>query len=239
MTITTGTTDTTTTTDGTWVLADAAGREAVVCRSGQRITITAAGPDAFHTRADTSDTLTGDALVILPRAGEEITIDVPGLNVRGLWVGLETLPYVVGEVAFHALVNGHTHRYTAPSAATLDARTIAVRPATPILHAALTALAAQIHERQENAREHEARMDRLVTDAHTYADDNSLCERFDEFMEEHGLPRRVRDYSLRVEVTVYLTRSGSTVEDAIESIERSDVREAMDQSSFDFEVEQD
>lgn len=49
---------------------------------------------------------------------------------------------------------------------------------------------------------HEARLEAIVDAAHEYADDNSLCERFDAFMEEQGLRGRRADYDVEVDVTV-------------------------------------
>ena len=57
---------------------------------------------------------------------------------------------------------------------------------------------------------HAADMQALVADAHQWADDNELCSTFDEFMEEHGLPARLRDWVVQVEVPITLE---FTVED--------------------------
>lgn len=46
--------------------------------------------------------------------------------------------------------------------------------------------------------------------AHRWADDNKLGLIFDEFMEEHGLPARLRDWTVNVEVPITLEL---TVED--------------------------
>lgn len=48
----------------------------------------------------------------------------------------------------------------------------------------------------------EARLEAIVDAAHEYADENSLCERFDEFMEEQGLRGRRAEYDVEVDVTV-------------------------------------
>lgn len=85
--------------------------------------------------------------------------------------------------------------------------------------------------REEGRREAEQRhaefMDRLVRDAHEYANDNDLCGVFDEFMESHGLPRRTRDY--RVEFRVSFT--SSTVVEASSSDEAAELV-ADDPSSY-------
>lgn len=79
---------------------------------------------------------------------------------------------------------------------------------------------------------HESAMDKLVADAHEWADDNDLCSRFDDFMEEHNLPTRLKDYD--VEVSVRLTErvtvrvSGVRDSDAAEQrVDHDDVEEAL------------
>lgn len=57
---------------------------------------------------------------------------------------------------------------------------------------------------------HKNDMESLVAAAHRWADENELCSGFDEFMEEHGLPARLRDWIVKVEVPITLE---STVED--------------------------
>jgi len=47
-----------------------------------------------------------------------------------------------------------------------------------------------------------ARLESIVDAAHQYADDHDLCERFDEFMVEHGLRPRRRDYIVELDATV-------------------------------------
>ena len=67
-------------------------------------------------------------------------------------------------------------------------------------------------EAREKALEakHKNDMEALVADAHQWADENELCSAFDEFMEEHGLPARLRDWTVKVEVPITLE---FTVED--------------------------
>jgi hypothetical protein len=51
-------------------------------------------------------------------------------------------------------------------------------------------------------RQHESRLERIVDAAHEYAEENSLCERFDEFMVRQGLRPRSRDWVCVVDATV-------------------------------------
>lgn len=57
---------------------------------------------------------------------------------------------------------------------------------------------------------HDTRLERIVESAHEYADENSLCERFDDFMMENGLRPRSREYVCVVDATVRvrITASG-------------------------------
>ncbi|WP_213578578.1 hypothetical protein [Rhodococcus sp. USK13] len=73
-------------------------------------------------------------------------------------------------------------------------------------------------------REHEQRIESLVDDAHTWADENSLCGQFDRFMDEHGLRSRSREYvvecavTLTAKVSVRVSASDSSAaEDRVES----------------------
>lgn len=235
--MTTSTPETVTT---AWVLSDAAGREAINCNSGRRATIVLANPDAFYLREEPGQAAPLDSVVLLPRLGEEVRIDALGSPVEGRWLGVDDISPGPDAVTFHVLVGDRVHTREAPVAETLDARTTVVRAATPETREAMTALAAQISLRQEVTRRHENRMQRLVEDAHEYATDHDLCERFDDFMHDHGLPRRSHDYELRVEIntTIYLTRSGTSLDDAISSVETAEVVDALNLSSSDYEVEE-
>ena len=80
-------------------------------------------------------------------------------------------------------------------------------------------------EAREKALEikHKNDMEALVADAHQWADENELCSVFDEFMEEHGLPARLRDWTVKVEVPITLeftVEDMSNAEDARKEGER-------------------
>ena len=80
-------------------------------------------------------------------------------------------------------------------------------------------------EAREKALEikHKNDMEALVADAHQWADENELCSVFDEFMEEHGLPARLRDWTVKVEVPITLeftVEDMSNAEDARKEAER-------------------
>lgn len=70
---------------------------------------------------------------------------------------------------------------------------------------------------------HKNDMEALVADARQWADENELCSAFDEFMEEHGLPARLRDWTVKVEVPITLeftVEDMSNAEDARKEAER-------------------
>lgn len=54
----------------------------------------------------------------------------------------------------------------------------------------------------------------LVESAHEWANANDLCGRFDEFMEEHDLPRRLHEYEVEVRVDVRVTVSAESEDEA-------------------------
>lgn len=64
------------------------------------------------------------------------------------------------------------------------------------------ALRGELNAAREALRGHEERLERIVDAAHVYADDNSLCEAFDRFMESQGLRVRSRVYVCQVVATV-------------------------------------
>lgn len=85
--------------------------------------------------------------------------------------------------------------------------------------------------REEHAR-HARQVDKLVEDAHSWADENDLCSRFDDFMVEHDLPPRDRDFDVEVKVTltscvrvrISRVRDAQAAENAVDDAE---VREAL------------
>jgi hypothetical protein len=83
--------------------------------------------------------------------------------------------------------------------------------------------------KDEANAEHQAWIERSVALAHQYADDNDLCSRFDEFMQELGLPGRQRDFNVDVCITfnVTVTARGATAEDAMNEVDSEDIAQAV------------
>lgn len=95
------------------------------------------------------------------------------------------------------------------------------------------------HEITRNAQEIRSWQDwrdTLETDAHEMADDNNLCETFDNFMEDHGMNRRMRDFSatLVLEIPVSVTVRAHNEAEAEEIFEHGLQR--MDENSITEEV---
>ncbi|ABH00652.1 hypothetical protein RHA1_ro11005 (plasmid) [Rhodococcus jostii RHA1] len=62
---------------------------------------------------------------------------------------------------------------------------------------------ATLRERLEGAHaDHMKWIDAVATSAHQWADENNLCSEFDQFMEEHGLPPRSREFTVEALVTI-------------------------------------
>lgn len=83
----------------------------------------------------------------------------------------------------------------------------------------------------ELASTHTRWIDALVESAHEWADDNSLCSQFDNFMESHDLPGRSRMYDVEVEVnirtTVTVSVSARSGDNAADSVDTSEVESAV------------
>lgn len=95
-------------------------------------------------------------------------------------------------------------------------------------------------------RRRKAELHDIVMAAHEYADDNDLCERFDQFLDEHGLPsRNDRTQGVDLMVTVRLTveTTGRDESEAYERLQREEVltalREVIADNPSAIEYEQD
>ena len=91
-------------------------------------------------------------------------------------------------------------------------------------------------EARESAlkEKHEADMEALAADAIQWAEEHELCSAFDDFMEEHGLPTRLRDWTVKVTMPVTLefqVEDVSNVDDArteAESYAKKTLRDLYD-----------
>lgn len=75
-----------------------------------------------------------------------------------------------------------------------------------------------------------AELDRIVSDAHEYADEHELCSEFDRFLTEHNLPSRddrEQFLAVRVEMTVHLRGTGRDEDDAFDNLDRDRIMEEV------------
>ena len=127
----------------------------------------------------------------------------------------------------------------------IDARTSVVAGCThaeTVLAGALVAGAVRRESTGAYYRERQqARREQLVADAHRWADENDVDGSFDDFLNEHGLPGRERDFDLRVSVctSVYLTQSGSSLQEAKDSVTSTDVLDSLDLTGEELDIEED
>ncbi|MFE5309900.1 hypothetical protein [Isoptericola sp. NPDC056605] len=211
------------------------GRQAIA--NGQLTTVTRVDGDTLYVEHEPGRALAAGGVVVLPTTGEPVTVN----GDPRVWVGTDTA--LTGAVALRegnlwtVWVSPSGDVYSGQHAITeLDARKIVTGPPEPGMRAAMTAISNQRRAQQAAAADRAEWIERLTDEAHTYANDNALCERFDEFMEEHGMRRRTRDYDLRVEVTatLYITRNAESVDDAINDLERDDVWAHLNSSDLDW-----
>jgi hypothetical protein len=59
-------------------------------------------------------------------------------------------------------------------------------------------LQAQVVARDRTITRHSEWRDKLVEDAHEYANEQDLCSKFDDFMENHDMPRRPQEFEVRL-----------------------------------------
>ncbi|MEV8372995.1 hypothetical protein AB0P21_09675 [Kribbella sp. NPDC056861] len=92
-------------------------------------------------------------------------------------------------------------------------------------------LRAERRARQQVVTDHEVWKSNVAERLHTEANDRNYCEDFDDIMAAIGLPRREYDYDVEVDVTtttrVVVRARGTDVEDAMQNVEGSEVREAF------------
>lgn len=87
--------------------------------------------------------------------------------------------------------------------------------------------------------EHREQRRRLNEAANEWADDNDLCDSYDEFMEQYGFEGRTRDYTAKVTITFYEDTEGRSFDEATDWTARDVVRMANELGNdLDWEVEE-
>jgi len=171
----------------------------------------------------------------LPMPGDWISAtDHQGRTWRGHWAGLldNTIDTDGPEPVVRALVvtDQTANRVTFP-VLNLDARVVVALPARAGARERdlLAVLGQEVRTHEQAEQRHERWRDDLVEDAHRYADEQGLCYQFDDFMTDHGLPRRMHEYPLliTVKVEVHLTSMGADEDDAVSNVNAQAVLEAL------------
>lgn len=231
----TTTTETTTAPAPTWSI-DLIGRPAL--RDGAMTTITAVRGEHIYTADIPGVAHAATELVPLPVLGEHVRTTT---GTVGYWIGrIDDEPVPAGIVRALLLSDELSRTYDI-AVTDIDARTVVDGRASEGERAALGALLGEHLAHRSTIRRHRQWIDALTDDAHVHADDNSLCERFDDFMEEHGLARRARDYDLRVQVTatVYLTRNAASLDAAIDTLDGETLLAALTSDDLAWDAEED
>lgn len=194
-------------------------------------TVSATSTDNTSVTIPTGATLGPDDFIPLPRIGERVQLVSYGRSITGIYLG--RAEHSEGAMVTAFVLNGEHVTLAAAPASVWDARTAVVDSLQPepAVVAVLAVLAESCRDRARDKAAHQQWIDNLVADAHDWADRNDLCSVFDNFMDEHSLPSRVEDFEVLVNVTlstqVTVTRSARSSEDAEESVDRDDVREAL------------
>lgn len=213
--------------------------------------VAATSTDNISVTLATGATLGPDDFVPLPRIGERVQIEAYGRTIAGVYLGRAD-HHGGGPVMTAFVLDGQSVVTGSAPVTVWDARKAITDPVQPdpAVTEVLAVLAETCRARARDKAAHQQWIDDLVEDAHEWADEHSLCERFDEFCSRHSLPTRERDYEVRVNVSmstrVTVTRTAGSAEDAEDAVDRDDVREALEGmfgssllAEFDFDYETD
>lgn len=216
------------------------GRLAVV--EGELTTVTAERAGEVFTASEPGVGRPADEVVTIPLLGERVVVTTRDDAVcTGYWLGVisgdrarpgdrarRVLEY---DGLMTVLILGETMQEVRVKPEQVEAsKVVSGRRAEERERRLLGSLLDEVLAHRVTRREHEAWRERLVECAHQEADDREWCPDFDDFMADMGLPRRTRDYDLKVtlpEMTLYFTREGTDAENAGKDITRDDILEAI------------
>ena len=184
--------------------------------------------------------------IVLPVIGEPVSVD----GAVGVWLGAVPGDVSSGQITAWLLAGAIAREMSRP-AAQWDVRECVTGASQSQEVSSLVALAnalEQAHllrgdlERQRLA--HARWREGLVEDLHAEADRRDFCSDFDDWMSDHDMPGRSREWSVAVDVTkrIYVTVSASNVDDACEAVDSYMVREALrfvDVDGDDWETDED
>ena len=208
---------------------------------GQRFSrVSSVCGDEVFTADNPTRALTGDAVVALPMLGEFVRTHDGTQGVYGYWLGLVREVAQQGRLEAFVLEESRV-RLVSFEPEQVEARQVVSGRATEGERVAMSALLVEAGAHERTKREHEDRLERLADAAHAEADERKWCSEFDDFLEAQGLPRRSRDYQLQVEVTatVYLSRSATSEDNAVDSLTTQEVFDLLTVQSIDYEASED
>ena len=208
---------------------------------GQRFTqIIGLDGEGVRTDAEPGRVLLRDEVAALPVLGEFVETRTEEGPVRGWWLGAG-VPRMSGDRLAVMVLSGQEVRRVFLEPMLADARRIVTGRAGEAEQAVMVTLLAEARQHDQTVRRHERWTEALVEDMHETASRNDMCPIADALMERHGLPARSSDFDLRVEVTatVYLTRSGRDLAEAVGAVTKPDVLALLGADDLSVEVEQD
>lgn len=165
--------------------------------------------------------------IALPEPGDLVRIDSGDSAIGGVWIGLKA-PINGAQVTARLLHQGRVETHQV-GIRQLQADSIVVGTTDHRVQEATRALQSIYAAADQTAIDQQKWKDELVTSAHRYADDNELCPKFDDFMDEWDLPRRMYDYSVMVEVTLKLPVmvSGHDDDEAEDAVSHEMITDAL------------
>ena len=181
-----------------------------------------------------------NSLIVPPEVGDRVrVVTTDGAALDGYWLGQTELPAGEGPVieATVFTTQGAIETRRASITTLLDESSCRVEgEPNPETVRLLVGQLAYVGEAARKADERfQARIDSIVEEAHQEARDRDWCSEFDDFMERMGLPRRMHEYELRVQVpaTVWVTVEAESLEDAKNQVDSEMVWDRLQRSDLD------
>lgn len=169
--------------------------------------------------------------VLLPSVGRRVRVPVQDREVvTGAFLGLVGTTWQDGEQMLRGAVMtpGGVEVLTLPPQAwqvdAVAADDSEVELSVPVV---LSALGESVTKAARDAVLRERWLAETTSSAHEYADDNDLCERFDEFMESVGLSGRSREQEVTVQVSFDCTVDTPHGQDPEDHVTQEQVRAAL------------
>lgn len=208
---------------------------------GQRFTqIIGTDGEGVRTEAEPDRVLLRDEVAALPVLGEFVETRTEEGPVRGWWLG-PGVPRMSGDRLAAMVLSGPEVRRVLLEPMLADARRIVTGRAGEAEQTVMVTLLAEARLHDQALRQHERWTAALVEDMHETAQRHEMCPVADALMERHGLPARSSDFDLRVEVTatLYLTRSGRDLAEAVSGVTKPEVLALLGADDLSIDVEQD